>query len=143
MPGWCPGLMNARSWNGCAATSADARCPRSGWRSRRRATFDTSSRRRTGTAPHMWFYSGHSALRPWCQPSVVQNRSRRFCRAAGVHCPPGGAGAQTEGQPDPFHGVFALNSKPRALVSPAKRGRGNRAKVSSEPPTPGERRASC
>jgi hypothetical protein len=41
-----------------------------------------------------------------------------------------------------FHGVFAPNSKHRALVTPAKRGKGNNAKVSDEPPTPAERRAS-
>lgn len=40
-----------------------------------------------------------------------------------------------------FHGVFAPNSKHRALVTPAKRGKGNPAKVSAEPPTPAERRA--
>ncbi len=41
-----------------------------------------------------------------------------------------------------FHGVFAPNCKHRALVTPAKRGKGNKAKVSGEPPTPAERRAS-
>jgi hypothetical protein len=41
-----------------------------------------------------------------------------------------------------FHGVFAPNSKHRALVTPAKRGKGNKAEVSDEPPTPAERRAS-
>lgn len=41
-----------------------------------------------------------------------------------------------------FHGVFAPNSKHRALVTPAKRGRGNRARVADEPPTPTQRRAS-
>jgi len=38
-----------------------------------------------------------------------------------------------------LHGVFVPNSKHRALVTPAKRGK---AKVSVEPPTPAERRAS-
>jgi len=42
----------------------------------------------------------------------------------------------------PSHGVFAPNSKHRALVTPAKRGKGNKAKASGEPPTPAERRAS-
>ncbi len=41
-----------------------------------------------------------------------------------------------------FHGVFAPNSKRRALVTPAKRGKGNSARVSDESPTPAERRAS-
>jgi hypothetical protein len=41
-----------------------------------------------------------------------------------------------------FHGVFAPNSKHRALVTPANRGRGNKARVADEPPTPVERRAS-
>ena len=41
-----------------------------------------------------------------------------------------------------FHGVFAPNSKHRALVTPAKRGKGNSARVSDESPTPAERRAS-
>jgi hypothetical protein len=41
-----------------------------------------------------------------------------------------------------FHGVFAPNSKHRAMVTPARRGKGNKAKVSDEPPTPAERRAS-
>jgi hypothetical protein len=39
-----------------------------------------------------------------------------------------------------FHGVFAPNSKHRALVTPARRGKGNKAKGSDEP-TPAERRA--
>ena len=39
-----------------------------------------------------------------------------------------------------FHGVFAPNSKHRALVTPAKRGKGNKAEVSDEPPTPAEHR---
>ena len=43
-----------------------------------------------------------------------------------------------------FHGVFAPNSKHRALVTPARRGKGNRAKVADEmqAQTPAERRAS-
>ena len=41
-----------------------------------------------------------------------------------------------------FHGVFAPNSKHRALVTPAKRGKGNKVRVPDEPPTPAERRAS-
>ena len=41
-----------------------------------------------------------------------------------------------------FHGVFAPNSQYRAFVTPAKRGKGNKAKVSDEPQTPAERRAS-
>jgi hypothetical protein len=41
-----------------------------------------------------------------------------------------------------FHGVFAPNSRYRALVTAAKRGKGNRAKVSGEPQTTAERRAS-
>lgn len=41
-----------------------------------------------------------------------------------------------------FHGVFAPNSKHRALVTPAQRGRGNKTRVSDEPQTPTERRAS-
>jgi hypothetical protein len=42
-----------------------------------------------------------------------------------------------------FHGVFAPNSKRRALVTPAKRGKGNQPKTPDEPqdPTPAERRA--
>lgn len=40
-----------------------------------------------------------------------------------------------------FHGVFAPNSKHRALVTPAKRGKGNKTKASDEPQTPTERRA--
>jgi hypothetical protein len=41
-----------------------------------------------------------------------------------------------------FHGVFAPNSKHRALVTPAKRGRGNKANASNaeEPPSAAERR---
>jgi len=44
-----------------------------------------------------------------------------------------------------FHGVFAPNSKHRALVTKAKRGQGGQAKKTNdpdEPPTPAERRAS-
>ena len=43
-----------------------------------------------------------------------------------------------------FHGVFAPNSKYRALVVPAKRGRGKRVKTQNEAPdqTPAEKRAS-
>ena len=41
-----------------------------------------------------------------------------------------------------FHGVFAPNSKHRALVTPAKRGRGHKARVVEERPAPAERRAS-
>lgn len=41
-----------------------------------------------------------------------------------------------------FHGVFAPNSKQRALITPAKRGKGNKAQESDEPQTPAERRAS-
>jgi len=41
-----------------------------------------------------------------------------------------------------FHGVFAPNSKHWALVTPAKRGRGNKARVVEERPSPAERRAS-
>jgi hypothetical protein len=41
-----------------------------------------------------------------------------------------------------FHGVFAPNSQHRALVTPAKRGKGNNARLSDELPTPAERRAS-
>ncbi len=40
-----------------------------------------------------------------------------------------------------FHGVFAPNSKHRALVTPAKRGRGNKVRVADEPATPAQRRA--
>jgi hypothetical protein len=39
-------------------------------------------------------------------------------------------------------GVFAPNSQHRALVTPAKRGRGNKAKLADEQPTARERRAS-
>ncbi len=43
-----------------------------------------------------------------------------------------------------FHGVFAPNSKHRALVTPAKRGKGNKANAANadESQTPAERRAS-
>lgn len=41
-----------------------------------------------------------------------------------------------------FHGVFAPNSKYRALVTPARRGSGNQARVADERPTPAQRRAS-
>ena len=43
-----------------------------------------------------------------------------------------------------FHGVFAPNSKHRALVTPAKRGKGNKPEAVDEPQerTPAERRAS-
>ena len=43
-----------------------------------------------------------------------------------------------------FHGVFAPNSKRRALVTPARRGKGNKSKVSDDgqDQTPTERRAS-
>jgi hypothetical protein len=41
-----------------------------------------------------------------------------------------------------FHGVFAPNSKHRALVTPAKRGRGNQVRVVEQRPSPAERRAS-
>lgn len=41
-----------------------------------------------------------------------------------------------------FHGVFAPNSKHRALVTPAKRGKGKKTNASEDPPTPAERRAS-
>lgn len=41
-----------------------------------------------------------------------------------------------------FHGVFAPNSKHRALVTPAKRGKGKKSRASDELPTSAERRAS-
>ena len=41
-----------------------------------------------------------------------------------------------------IHGVFASNSQHRAQVTPARRGKGNQGKVSDEPQTPAERRAS-
>ena len=41
-----------------------------------------------------------------------------------------------------FHGVFAPNSKHRALVTPAKRGKGSKLRVADELPTPAHRRAS-
>jgi hypothetical protein len=41
-----------------------------------------------------------------------------------------------------FHGVFAPNSQHRAQVTPARRGKGDQGKVSDEPQTPAERRAS-
>lgn len=41
-----------------------------------------------------------------------------------------------------FHGVFAPNSKHRALVTPAKRGKGDKARGPDDPSTPAERRAS-
>jgi len=43
-----------------------------------------------------------------------------------------------------YHGVFAPNSKYRALVTPAQRGTGKKAKATQQPPdpTPAERRAS-
>ena len=43
-----------------------------------------------------------------------------------------------------YHGVFAPNSKYRALVTPAKRGKGKKAKAAQQrpDPTPAERRAS-
>ena len=46
--------------------------------------------------------------------------------------------------PTRFHGMFAPNSKHRALVTPAKRGKGNNAKAADETQdqTPVERRAS-
>lgn len=40
-----------------------------------------------------------------------------------------------------FRGVFAPNSKHCALVMPAERGKGSKARVSDEPQTPTERRA--
>ena len=41
-----------------------------------------------------------------------------------------------------FHGIFAPNSKHRALITPAKRGKGPPARVADDPPTPAEWRAS-
>ncbi len=41
-----------------------------------------------------------------------------------------------------FHGVFAPNSQYRAVVTPAKRDKGNKAKGGDEPPTTARRRAS-
>jgi hypothetical protein len=43
-----------------------------------------------------------------------------------------------------FHGVFAPNSKYRALVTPARRGKGKKGKAAQQQPdqTPAERRAS-
>jgi hypothetical protein len=41
-----------------------------------------------------------------------------------------------------FHGVFAPNSKHRAWVTKAKRGKGKKANASDEQRTPAERRAS-
>ena len=40
-----------------------------------------------------------------------------------------------------FHGVFAPNSKYRARVTPAKRGRGGQPSADLDEPTPAERRA--
>ena len=42
MPVSLPRPINARSWNGCVATSVALRCQRSGCRSRRMATFATT-----------------------------------------------------------------------------------------------------
>ena len=41
-----------------------------------------------------------------------------------------------------YNGVFAPNSKHRALVTPAKRGKGNKVRTGREEQTPAERRAS-
>src|SRR5699024_12310679 len=41
-----------------------------------------------------------------------------------------------------FLGLFAPNSRHRAFVTPAKRGRGNKVMVADEPATPAQRRAS-
>jgi len=41
-----------------------------------------------------------------------------------------------------FHGVFTPSSRYLALVTAAKRGKGNKANVSGEPQTTAERRAS-
>ena len=41
-----------------------------------------------------------------------------------------------------FHGVFAPNSQHRALVTPAKRGKGNNTNATDDPQTPAERHAS-
>ena len=58
--------------------------------------------------------SGHPALRPSGQPAAVQNRSRRFCRAAGFHCPAGGPGAKAAGPPHSLpRGVRAQQPLPR------------------------------
>ena len=38
-----------------------------------------------------------------------------------------------------FHGVFAPNSKHRAVVTPAKRGKSNKARGADDPQTPAER----
>jgi len=38
--------------------------------------------------------------------------------------------------------MFVPNSRHRAWVTPARRGKGNKARKSEEPPTPSERRAS-
>jgi hypothetical protein len=41
-----------------------------------------------------------------------------------------------------FHGVFAPNSQYRTWITPAKRGKGNPARVTDDPQMPAERRAS-
>jgi hypothetical protein len=106
-------------------------------------------------------YAGHPALRPSGQPAAVRNRSRRFRRTPRLHRAAGGSGAETAGQPHPIPQGFCAepepsvgheaagwersgDSKHRAQVTPAKRGREGQRAVTADPDesTTAERRAS-
>ncbi|GHL78620.1 hypothetical protein ECZU34_63680 [Escherichia coli] len=51
-------------------------------------------------------------------------------------------GTEAQSQPNPLPRGVRTNSRHRALVTPAKRGRGNKVRVADEPATPAQRRAS-
>ena len=63
---------------------------------------------------------------PYAEDAVTRRHHPRHLRVTGLHCPAGSLGARTAGQPHPtrFHRVSVPNSKHRARVTRAKRGRG-------------------
>ena len=89
-------------------------------------------------------YSGLPALHPTGQPSAVQNRSRRFCEPLDFIARLAALVPRPRVNLTRYHGVFAPNSKHRALVTPAKRGKGNKRNAAhdNQERTPAERRAS-
>lgn len=115
MPEWRARPMNARSWKGCAGISAARQCLKNGCRSPRNGNIRSHLKTsyRDSTTPVIFEPARLEALVPKHRVNLTR-----------------------------FHGVFAPNSQHRALVTPARWGTGNKAKVSDELPTPAERRAS-
>lgn len=76
------------------------------------------------------------------QPPAAQIRPPAIWRATPFHCPSCGPDAQTARESDRLpRRCSPPNSKHPALVTLAKRGKANKAKVADGPPTSSERRA--